>query len=357
MNRKFKHKQSGEVITEMPCTGMTIMYEDRFKGQIFAMYVHGCGDWEEIIDKPEYIILEFSTAGEDFHPILNDSNRYIGNGTKAQIVHINYLLAGVKNGSAVIEKVKREIDGEVFTIGDHIELLANGNLIIDKIHLVTAINTIYLCGMNKAFNGYNSTFDLNVAQKVKPKEWEIGEWKSIGGEDVEILTIKRFSDSAIFKIGDKFTNNDTGKKKYTIDSIQIDKSDEYGDIEFICNGYSFPAQYCNLVKKEFLFTTEDGKEIFEGDKAWFVPFSIKTGNGCKAFQSVDKADKDWKNGKIFFHLFKAAEYVDFLKSDTIMNKPCLSIRDVNSSLRWDNAGYIDMNSTEICLKELVKSKL
>jgi hypothetical protein len=109
------------------------------------------------------------------------------------------------------------------------------------------------------------------------------------------------------------------------------------------------------IVKNFLFITEDGKEIFEGDE-WFSihieynsglvfmePFTIVIGN----LKTLDLNNKYVKR----FSTREAAEnYI-------ICNKPCLSFNDVwniSNNKSSDNY-YVIIDKRK--LKEFVKSKL
>jgi hypothetical protein len=60
------------------------------------------------------------------------------------------------------------------------------------------------------------------------KEWEIVNWKSIGGEDVEILSVKHLSDDEIFTVGDIVVKGKFTKEIY---SLFIDE----GEVFFTVN--------------------------------------------------------------------------------------------------------------------------
>jgi hypothetical protein len=93
-------------------------------------------------------------------------------------------------------------------------------------------------------------------------------------------------------------------------------------------------------KKQKIFTSADGVDIFEGDKVYGVNFGF-TGT-FDTFQLEIAAKESWFK---FSTKEKAEEYI-------LLNKPCLSIND----LLKKNTN-IPCNFSFEKLKELVKSKL
>lgn len=192
---------------------------------------------------------------------------------------------------------------------------------------------------------------------------------------LDIHSIKRLSDGSIFTIGDNIKPvNDIYLSPTIGNRISKSKSEQWifsntsihsflivDDIMCIMFKYNhkcgqpihvFPSP---KVAKQKLFTTEDGVDIFEGDK--FYSSSV--------FNIINKpieftADKysNQKNAKLLNHYWfstkKAAEkYI-------LHNKPCLSITDVNNSIQWKTdykTKNIHGSATLNKLKELVKSKL
>ena len=162
-------------------------------------------------------------------------------------------------------------------------------------------------------------------------------------ETYKIHSIKRLSDGEIFTIGDKVVgyNNSIAKIK-TIDlvgeislNIGTDKHE----------GFSLK----NLKKsKQPLFTTEDGVDIFEGDKFYYVKFVQYNNTLGKPFEIVKGNHPTFKYEpqyeKYFSTKVKAEEYI-------LLNKPCLSYNEIL------NATKIRNKNTFETLKDLVKSKI
>jgi hypothetical protein len=165
-----------------------------------------------------------------------------------------------------------------------------------------------------------------------------------------IYSIKRLSDNTIFTIGDNIN--------YKKDIFTWDDNKSYCRIEefSLHNNYIYVNQHWMgdvtvkisdwVLRNNILFITEDGVEIFEGDKIWFVDIDywlVET--------RLSKKGDTYKNRGLFpfSKKEKAEEYV-------ILNKPCLSAKDV---IDWitNSKPHSLSKAGEIALKELVKSKL
>lgn len=170
-----------------------------------------------------------------------------------------------------------------------------------------------------------------------------------GGEHCHIYSIKRLSDGEIFTIGDNVVN----VAKETITKIKSFSTEPCScTLGRLCVFYedgSFDYFYDVQKSKPVLFTTEDGVDIFENNTSIF--------HVDKALNIKFIKHKDFKvisqNVKYFSTKEKAEEYV-------ILNKPCLSIKDIQSIYISAKEGY-QKNGNGIKyfeeLKNLVKSKL
>ena len=161
---------------------------------------------------------------------------------------------------------------------------------------------------------------------------------------VQIHSIKRLSDGKIFTIGDKiFPNNKIYKFELKDNNLKI----WHCDISFstpIIEGPSGQPGNCSWVEgisnvqkiKQPLFTTEDGVDIFEGDKYYPVCNYYNLHNAC-IYPSGHKMYK------LFSTKEKAKEYI-------LMNKPCLSYNDILSELNLTT-------SEKKTLKSITQKKL
>lgn len=220
-------------------------------------------------------------------------------------------------------------------------------------------NDFLVCG--KRFNP--SEFP-EFWQEIVEKDYEIleiqGKYGSISSykkqydedlKDKSIYKIKRLSDGEIFTIGDEIKINLCEKriKKFEIKNNDLiiwfhslffseDKKlikDKPGNC---CSDYIH-----NIEKiKQPLFTTEDGVDIFEGDTVWHTNLNTNK----KPYSSIVEYIEPFTPVKgLFSTKEKAEEYI-------IMNKPCLSLKDVKLKLS-SMSDTIGMRM----LRELVKSKI
>jgi hypothetical protein len=152
-----------------------------------------------------------------------------------------------------------------------------------------------------------------------------------------IHSVKRLSDGKVFTVGDEVnsTISDLGIPTELID-FRLKNEKLTCGLRHL--GY-YPFK--TLLKKKLLFRTEDGVDIFEGDKVFIVTktYFHFSRNPCLC-NSNFKPNSNY----LYFSTKEAAEeYI-------LMNKPCLSINDV-SVLK-----NIISSSWDITLKELIKSK-
>ena len=142
-----------------------------------------------------------------------------------------------------------------------------------------------------------------------------------------INSVLRKSDNCVFTIGDKIT----GKSQYncTINSIELNPN--CPQIMFNRLDEGIDLINAKHIKKP-IFKTNDGVDIFEGDRVYSVTPSFCIGySSSLKYKPIQPC---------FSTKEKAKEFI-------LMNKPCLSINDINAYC----------NLSLFTLKELVKSKL
>ncbi len=180
-------------------------------------------------------------------------------------------------------------------------------------------------------------------EEIIEKNYEILKCESISGRGnylkyQGISSVKRVSDGEVFNIGDKIDSGYVVVEKHNryIKGFEIN---EFG-FTVICSIKNASHKLENIYHdKTPLFTTEDGVGIYEGSPYYFV---------CKRSFSKENllsasinAGKDL--GFKYFSTNRAAEeYI-------LMNKPCLSIQDIENISHWDNL----VNN----LKNIVRSRL
>lgn len=206
--------------------------------------------------------------------------------------------------------------------------------------------------------GYNTLDDKLGRQLSKeevennPEFWEEVEYEVLSySTPVTIFSVKRLSDNEVFTVDDKIRV----KWKNGVGIIESIYYNEHKQLSFKIKGYEAPLVFVfsedSPEKVEVLFTTEDGVKITDDD-AWVwgtnnKSFTAPTKTSVLIAAQVLKGNDNFK----YFSTEDAA------KGYILINKPCLSLKDVNDTLKefWEegkiNTGqYVD-------LKKLVKSKL
>jgi hypothetical protein len=177
-----------------------------------------------------------------------------------------------------------------------------------------------------------------------------------GGTPLKIYSIKRLSDGEVFTVGNKvrdsLTDELTGNKVQTISYFNHGSCPDRTPYFTVYFESGTTAPLSTITKLKPLFTTEDGVEIFEGDKYFVVAKNYIYESTCcseyeyQAFELIEK-EKDikqynWDNFWSFSTKAKAEEYI-------LYNKPCLSLNEVKDYLFSKGA----INN----LKEFTKNKL
>lgn len=148
----------------------------------------------------------------------------------------------------------------------------------------------------------------------------------------DIYQVKRLSDGEVFTVGDRVTAGFIKKFWLQANNLIVTVNTGTHDLQISLK---------NLIKKEKpLFTTEDGVDIFEGDKF----YTVRTSD-FKLLQPYTVYSDD----VVHFSTKEAAEeYI-------LMNKPCLSINDVSSILQ-EGKSYQYHNTTINNLIKLLNNR-
>ena len=161
--------------------------------------------------------------------------------------------------------------------------------------------------------------------------------------DCKIFSIKREKDGEVFTIGDKVSGLSLN---CVIDEIWLNPG---CPTQILFNHLDEGIELEDATKLKPLFITEDGVDIYDGDKYWLLwikdlaryqdVFKLYTKSATKL-----TSNESWsEDAKFFSTKEKAEEYL-------LMNKPCLSINEV---LSVGQRVIVDEGK----LKQLVKSKL
>lgn len=189
-----------------------------------------------------------------------------------------------------------------------------------------------------------------------------------------IHSVRRLLDNEIFTLGDKCHMGGNGYR-CPILKIELTYNEEKGHLENFRNKYTikvtlgtgynnsdpwgpFELNSSLTHSEQPLFKTEDGVDIFEGDKYWVIIINL---NHLTNPWIAKSHICDWNNPKIpplgtiqFSTKEVAEEYI-------LMNKPCLSINNIAEVYVTANKKDSNRDSgyTSYCekLRELVKQKL
>lgn len=158
-----------------------------------------------------------------------------------------------------------------------------------------------------------------------------------------IHSVKRLSDGEVFTVGDKIKgyDNDNG---FIISHIWIGSSNDLVLANYPKNakGFNRSCFIKGAIKvKTPLFTTEDGVDVYEGDKVFGIDRNWKVFE----FNALCKIDNE---------LFKRFSTKEAAEEYVLMNKLCLSINEVMNITYNPTETF---TSTSNKLKELVKSKI
>lgn len=156
-----------------------------------------------------------------------------------------------------------------------------------------------------------------------------------------IRSVKRLTDNEIFFIGDKVkTDGLSWDEIQTIQSFQTNSNGFFARLGREENSSFVTYKRLDELKKvKKLFTTQDGIDMYEGDKCWAGYLE----EGIESFEFLDYEGTSKR--MIYFSTKKAAkEYI-------LMNKPCLSLNDVNYCMS------VDHKEAEKRFRELAESKL
>ena len=162
----------------------------------------------------------------------------------------------------------------------------------------------------------------------------------------KIHSIKRLSDGEVFSIGDRIFGG------YTISKIQLCDSKSKINLTLKKDNESHVGDnnINDIVKDKKLFTSEDGVDIFVGDKYYFASKNL---NNFKRYgeRTAHKGSRYDEDIIVFSTKEKAEECI-------LYNKPCLSLNDLlncEEIVRGEKS--FELSRMFKRFKELVKSKV
>ena len=156
---------------------------------------------------------------------------------------------------------------------------------------------------------------------------------SIGDGGQKIHSVRRESDGQIFTLGESITD---GQSKGVIKEFEIGEHILGGMYVCIGDGIKMSINHIRfLPKRKPILITEDGVEIFEGDKYWWTDNDFKC---ISAFAGEGKSLVP--DAKRFSSEEKCEEYIKW-------NKPMYSLNDVTRAI-------FNANTDDDIIKELEK---
>ncbi len=360
--KKYKHAKLGITAewfkkfamyaTEI--NGSTLHYLDK-------ILVENSNDWEEIKEEPNYLITAFRDAGSETILKINPNGCYSERPDYASN-NLEEMLFGeisVEDGSFEIYSVKNS-KGEEFTIGDKINASTLKNATIKSFAIIDKTMVVY-CDIKTNF------LDLEWCSKVKTPIYTTTDGVDIWeGYSVTLYLLNKDLAPCIrntinvfnFNKQDKevanryltFTseeNRDKYIKEHIRKTLFVSKDDVkifHGDTYYLCigkiaekhiadenldwseedNGIRFydkekANEYIKEHTRKPVFVSADGKEMFEGDRIYYLNSKFETyENPCNT------VDGDNSYYKYFSTKEARQEYID-------NNKPKFSLADIEKA--------------------------
>ena len=156
---------------------------------------------------------------------------------------------------------------------------------------------------------------------------------------LNIHSVKRLSDGEVFTVGDKISNKDFLWANCHIESFEVKSN-----INVVVRDREEKAAYPlkSLITLKPIIVTEDGIEVYPGDKYWCIDVNDKSKIYTFGVYGIGGTRTE---GYIFFSTEKAAEEYIF------MNKPSLSIHEI---LGLNRELGTNANGEKVLKSELLK---
>lgn len=201
-------------------------------------------------------------------------------------------------------------------------------------------------------------YERDEKQSKPEKDWEILEmsWansfnhkqdRHCEGNGCKIFSVKRLSDNEVFSVGDSVCLNwyPSFDVKQPIERFEI--VNDQMIVHYDCGCYQLKYAMLNPKHKpkQVLFTTEDGVDVYVGDKYWAINYKDFIGRPVEYNAMLGCGQMP--NLKNFSTKEKAEEYIT-------LHKPSLSIDDIMNLA--DKSGYESLKYLKNKLIEIVKQK-
>jgi hypothetical protein len=271
--------------------------------------------WEEVIEKDYEILSLLLKKGYTYKVTKVDLSNSRG--------FIEALLNCYNNR---IYSIKRLSDGKIFTLGDIIRHNNNVAYPIGELTKITIVNDTLFFESNRNYHGFNANMCF-ISKVQQPLFITEDDFPIYQGDTYCCVNTAPH----LWSIFQQTAKEKTILNKTVIAFKSVDLAQKYID---------------DNKPKVKLFTTEDGVDIFEGDKV----YGVEVINNFKLLIVENCIMKTTHNPKHCIYLStkeKAEEYI-------LMNNPCLSINDVLS------VSYPSIKNRVITvrkLQKLINSKL
>ncbi len=378
--RKFKHKQTGDVVTESTGYGKYYQGITEGKDKIYLppSLVEQSNDWEEVVT-PTFKILS-----------LISSHGYIakGKGTIYQYVYGGY--SGYK-----IHSIERLSDGEIFTLEDKIDgkfsvrktileikIDENGGISFRQEHGHTSLEDAKHIAREIIYTTYDGV------DRYEPTEehWVINDsysyklivdkslglvkrspeiYKIFSTEEAANEYVRKLNPEPLYTTYDGVKRFEYQREYWVIKDTYIPSHDfticEYNLIGSLSEPTTWKIfsteekalEYVESVKPKPLFTSEDGVEIFEGDSIFYVETDDAPENSYKVnTYKVQQAGRFTSDKTIYaFSTKEAAE--DWI----LHNRPVISLKDL-LDLRYAGGGayFLKGSRTYTKIKQIVEDR-
>jgi hypothetical protein len=170
------------------------------------------------------------------------------------------------------------------------------------------VDQIYTKGTKNWYTWRGATVNINDA--LEDDSWHIH-------------SVRRLSDGELFTVGDAIhIPASVNKRIHRITKFQLGTNGEIAVDTDNVSGYKFSVINSVSYKKQKLFTTEDGIDIYEKDNYYYYNTDDPDTNDPYSDWAEDRENRRiWTKFKTFSSKKVAQQYI-------LMNKPCLSIQDI-----------------------------
>ncbi len=312
--KSYKNKQTGEVVVCYP--SYEICHSSTEDFSIPKRFVENSRDWEQVIEK-DYEILEVKIADGTIITYENGiCTKRTDKCSVDQTLSLEQILR--TNHIKYIHSVKRLSDGEIFTVGDCFDV-GLGSRVLESIWL----DNDGVLGLNHEKGRITNTKGTGVfskAKKISPTLFVTEDGVSITKDSKSYCHV----DLRTYAISE--SNNPIPG----ISGNMIGKGFVYFSTKEAAQKY--------IDSKKVLIRTQDGVDLFEGDRIFFLSKDMSISDSFL----INRYIKFNQDGNYYFSSQSKLEYFE------CMNKKILSLHDLNQILEMcGNPSSIKMEAFKI----------